>query len=67
MERKPRIYWFKGTKGRKDTLIFDAGHELGSIYIYKLEEVLLATELENQIKKYGFPLAWDITPSQDFP
>ncbi len=32
MERKPRVYWFKGKKGQNnDVLIFDAGWELGNL------------------------------------
>jgi hypothetical protein len=38
MERKPKVYAFKGKKGDKDTLIFDAGWEGGFVYIYKLED-----------------------------
>jgi hypothetical protein len=67
INRKPRVYWFKGKKGQKDTLIFDAGYELGSIYVYELKESLLSTELDNQIEKYGYFQAWDITPSSDVP
>lgn len=67
MERKPRVYWFKAKKGQKDILIFDAGQELGSIYVYELKKDLLATELESQIKKYGYFQAWNITPSLDVP
>ena len=67
MERKPRVYWFKGKKGRKDILLFDAGHELGLVYIYELKEDLPATELESQIQKYGHFQAWDISPSRDVP
>jgi hypothetical protein len=67
MERKPRVYWFKGGKGEKDILIFDAGHELGFIYVYELSETLPATQLESQIKQRGYFQAWDITPSRDVP
>ena len=67
INRKPRVYWFKGKKGQKDTRIFDAGYELGSIYVYELKESLLSSELDNQIKKHGYFQAWDITPSSDVP
>jgi len=67
INRKPRVYWFKAKKGQKDTLIFDAGYELGSIYIYELKESLLGTELASQIEKHGYFQAWDITPSSDVP
>lgn len=67
MERKPRVYWFKGKKGQKDILLFDAGHELGFVYVYELKESLPASQLENQIQKYGYFQAWDISPSHDVP
>jgi len=65
MERKPQVYWFKGNKKRKDILIFDAGAELGFIHVYELKESLPATELKNQIEKYGFPMTWGITRFSD--
>ena len=67
MERKPRVYWFKGKKGQKDTLLFDAGHELGFVYVYELKENLPASQIESQIQKYGYFQAWDISPSRDVP
>jgi hypothetical protein len=67
VERKPRVYWFKAKKGRKDILLFDAGYELGSIYVYEKKEDLPASELEDQIKKYGYFQAWDIIPSHNVP
>lgn len=67
MERKPRVYWFKGKKEQKDILLFDAGHELGFVYVYELKESLQASQLESQIQKYGYFQAWDISPSSDVP
>jgi DNA-binding HxlR family transcriptional regulator len=51
LERKPRVYWFKEKKGKKDILIFDAANEWGSIYVYQLKDMLPATHLDNEIKK----------------
>jgi hypothetical protein len=69
MKRKGKVYWFKGKKGQKDILLFNAGHEvddagceLGSIYIYELKEELPAKDLEKQVKKYGYPQTWNISP-----
>ena len=64
MERKPKIYIFKGKKGQKDTLIFDRGTKLGDIYIYELKDgPLKAAELETQINKCGGTAMWEYTIS----
>lgn len=61
-----RVYWFKKPKGEKDILIFHRGYvgisgePIGDIHIYEHKETFKATELPNQLKKYGHYISWKI-------
>jgi len=67
-EREARVFWVKRTN-QKDILVFDAGYEGGTLYIYEFKESVQAEEVmkasknvEQWIEKtYGMPtMAWKI-------
>jgi hypothetical protein len=61
---KPRLYYFPETRDRKAVLIFDSGYSdengkrIGNIHIYELKETLPASQVIEQVKKYGHYLDW---------
>ena len=63
-ELEGEIYWV--SRKDKDILIFHRGYvgndgePIGDIHIYEHKETLRATELQNQLKKYGRYLSWKI-------
>lgn len=60
--REPRVYWFKGGKHKKDVLIFDAGYEGGSVYMYECKKDLRAEKdtLKKLKGEHGRPVSWRI-------
>ena len=69
-QREAKIYWITRTN-EKDLLVFDAGHEDGTLYIYELKESVLVQDTQKMAKnveswiekKYGFPkMEWKIEP-----
>lgn len=67
-EREAKVYWIKRT-GQKDLLVFDAGHEGGTVYIYEFKEGVLSDDIQKETtdvklwieKKYGLPAnAWKL-------
>lgn len=57
--QKPRLYYFPETSGRKAILIFDSGYSfpdgkrIGNIHIYEFKETLPASQVDEQLRKYG--------------
>jgi len=61
ISREPKIYWFKGSRSKKDILIFDAGHENGNVHLYELRESYDEKKLDALLENHGHSLNWRIT------
>ena len=77
-KRIGRIFYIPEKQNQKATLLFDAGHENGEIYVYEFKRSLSFEEIEQQIKEqkpfttdalrtwidrtYGTPMIWQLAP-----
>lgn len=69
LSQKPRLYYFPETSDRKAILIFDSGYSgadgkrIGYIHIYEHKESYAASQVDEQISKYGHCLDWYLSHS----
>jgi hypothetical protein len=50
-KRIPRVYFSEERQDRKAILVFDAGHDKGTVYVYERKEAILIEDIEKEMKE----------------
>jgi len=51
VSRLPRVYFSEKRQDRKAILVFDAGHDKGTVYIYEYKEARKVREIKKEMKE----------------
>jgi hypothetical protein len=54
VHRPSRVYWITKPDG-KHILVFDRGHEMGSVYVYELRESFTVDQVKDEYRRYINP------------